>query len=106
MPRVFYEPDETAGAQQVAEAKELCVDTTAAYDIRTELIDPDDRRAQDDIWRRLPLTSEQRKIILAEYMEGSIEAPTLSRETTSALCSADFEDYKEPLPEQPAERKE
>lgn len=111
MPRLFYptagEPEGTPlEIKATAEGDEKDEQLTGAFDIRVESISADDRGAQETIWRRLPLTDAQRKIILAEYLEDSIEQPKLSRCDGAVLSVEDFENGEDPLPGRPKEQKE
>ena len=111
MPRLFYptagEPEGTPlEIKTTAEGDEKGEQPTGVFDIRVESIRAEDRGVQETIWRRLPLTDAQRKIILEEYLAGSIEQPKLSRSDGAVLSTEDFEDSEEPLPGCPKEQKE
>lgn len=110
MPRLFYptagEPEGTPlEIKSTAEGDEKDQQPAGAFDIRVEHLDPADRWVQEDYWRRLPLTDEQRETIRA-LLEGPIEMTKLSRSDSAVLSVDDFEDNERPLPGRPQEQKD
>ena len=101
MPRVFYpaedEPESGAGTPPGGDSKDDEAAPAPAYDLRVQHLCVGDQR---DIWLRLPISDEQRRVLIEQHskLEASddeLKRTELTRQDAAVLTSADFDDCGE-----------